>query len=58
MALSLKPLRRLFCLQAAQENGDLHEVAIAKFIVKWFNDKPHVKVKTQALQVFQRKLNC
>ena len=29
-----------------KEKGASHEVAIAKFIVKWFNDKPYIKVKT------------
>ncbi|MDA9215912.1 AMP-binding protein, partial [Flavobacteriaceae bacterium] len=29
-----------------KENGASHEIAIAKFIVKWFNEKPYIKVKT------------
>ena len=29
-----------------KHKGAKHEVAIAKFIVKWFNDKPYIKVKT------------
>jgi len=39
-----------------KENGALHEVAIAKFIVKWFNDKPHVKVKTSGSTGVPKKI--
>ena len=28
------------------DKGALHEVAIAKFIIKWFDDKPHITVQT------------
>lgn len=35
----------LFALKL-KETGSPHERAIAKFIVKWFNDKSYVKVKT------------
>ena len=39
-----------------KENGALHEVAIAKFIVKWFNDKPHIKVKTSGSTGVPKKI--
>jgi O-succinylbenzoic acid--CoA ligase len=32
--------------QKLKETGAPYEFAIARFIVKWFNDKPYIKVKT------------